>query len=38
MLESVITKAVVNIFAEIWHASRGTIDMKHIKLDFSLNA
>ena len=33
-----ITKAVVNIFAESLHAGRGAIDMKHIKLDFSLKA
>ena len=26
----------VNIFAEILHACRGAIDMKHIKKDFSL--
>ena len=26
------------MFAEISHAGRGTIDMKHIKGDFSLNA
>ena len=37
-LNFAITKAVVNIFAEIWHAGRGAIDMKHIKRDFSLKA
>ena len=30
-----ITKAFVNIFAEILHAGRGAIDIKHIKQDFS---
>ena len=30
-------KAIVNIFAEILHAGRAAIDMKHIKGDFSLN-
>ena len=30
------TKAIVNIFAEILHAGRAAIDMKHIKQDFSL--
>ena len=33
-----ITKAAVNIFAEILHSGRGEIDMKHIKQDFSLKA
>ena len=33
-----ITKAVVNFFAEILHAARGAIDIKHIKQDFSLKA
>ena len=33
-----ITKAIVNIFAEILHAGRAAIDMKHIKWDFSLKA
>ena len=37
-LNFVINKAVVKIFAEILHAGRATIDMKHIKGDFSLNA
>ena len=35
-LNSAITKSVVNIFTEIPHA--GTLDMKHIKQDFSLKA
>ena len=35
-LNFAITKAIVNIFAEILHAGRATIDMKHIKRDFSL--
>ena len=30
--------AIVNIFAEILHAGRAAIDMKHIKQDFSLKA
>ena len=29
---------IVNIFAEILHAGRAAIDMKHIKQDFSLKA
>ena len=33
-----ITKAIVNIFAEILHAGNTAIDMKHIKRDFSLKA
>ena len=33
-----ITKAIVNIFAEILHAGRAAIDMKHTKRDFSLKA
>ena len=33
-----ITKAIVNIFAEILHASSAAIYMKHIKQDFSLKA
>ena len=33
-----ITKAIDNIFAEILHAGRAAIDMKHIKQDFSLKA
>ena len=33
-----MTKAVVNMFAEISHAGRAAIDMKHIKGDFCLNA
>ena len=37
-LNFAMTKAVVNIFAEILHAGREAIDMKHIKQDFSLNA
>ena len=37
-LNFVINKAVVNIFAEILHAGRAAIDMKHIKGDFRLNA
>ena len=28
----------INIFAEILHAGRAAIDMKHIKWDFSLKA
>ena len=35
-LNFAITKAIGNIFAEILHAGRATIDMKHIKRDFSL--
>ena len=30
--------AIINIFAEILHAGRAAIDMKHIKRDFSLKA
>ena len=30
--------AIINIFAEILHAGRAAIDMKHIKPDFSLKA
>ena len=37
-LNFAITTAIVNIFAEILHASRAAIDMKHIKWDFSLKA
>ena len=37
-LNFAITKAIVNIFAEILHAGRAAIDMKHIKRDFSLKA
>ena len=37
-LNFAITKAVVNIFAEILHACRVAIDMKHIKQDFSLES
>ena len=33
-----ITKAIVNIFAEILQAGRAAIDMKHIRRDFSLKA
>ena len=33
-----ITKAIVNIFAEILHAVRAAIDLIHIKRDFSLKA
>ena len=33
-----ITEAIVDIFAEILHAGRAAIDMKHIKQDFSLKA
>ena len=33
-----ITKAIVNIFAEILHAVRTAIYMKHIKRGFSLKA
>ena len=29
---------IVNIFAEILHAGRAAIDMKHIKQNFSLKA
>ena len=34
-LNVAITQSVVNIFTEILHADRGTIDMKHIKQDFN---
>ena len=37
-LNLAITKAIVIIFAEILHTGRATIDMKHIKRDFSLKA
>ena len=37
-LDFAITKAIVNIFAEIFHAGRAAIDMKPIKRDFSLKA
>ena len=37
-LDFAITKAVVNIFAEILQAGRAAIDMKHIKQYFSLKA
>ena len=37
-LNFAITKAIINIFAEILHAGRAAIDMKHIKWDFSLKA
>ena len=37
-LNFAITEAIVNIFAEILHAGRAAIDMKHIKRDFSLKA
>ena len=30
------TQAIVNIFAEIYHAGRAAIDMKHIKRIFCL--
>ena len=36
-LNFVITKAVVDIFAEILHAGRAAIDTKRIKGDLSLN-
>ena len=32
----VVTKAVVNVFAEFLHSDRAAIDMEHIKQDFSL--
>ena len=35
-LNFVINKAVVNIFAEILHAGRAALDMKHINGDFRL--
>ena len=37
-LNLAITKAIINFFAEILHAGRAAIDMKHIKQDFSLKA
>ena len=37
-LNFAITKAIINIFAEILHAGGVAIDMKHIKRDFSLKA
>ena len=37
-LNFAITKAIVNIFAEMLHAGRAAIDMKHIKQDCSLKA
>ena len=37
ILNFVIMKAVVNIFADISHAGRAAIDTKRIKGDFSLN-
>ena len=37
-LKFAITKAIVNIFAEILHAGRAAIDTKHIKRDYSLKA
>ena len=37
-LNFAITKAIVNILAEILHAGRSAIDMKHIKRDYSLKA
>ena len=37
-LNFAIAKAIVNIFAEVLHASRAAIDMKHIKRNFSLKA
>ena len=37
-LNFAITKAVVNIFAEILHAGRGAIDTKRIKQELSLKA
>ena len=37
-LNIAITKAIVNIFAEILHADRAAIDMKHFKSDYSLKA
>ena len=37
-LNFAITKAVVNVFAEILHSYRGAIDMKHIKQDFTILA
>ena len=37
-LNVAITQSVANIFTEILHADRGTIDMKHIKQDFNSKA
>ena len=37
-LNFAITKAIVNIFAEILHTGTAAIDMKHIKRDFNLKA
>ena len=37
-LNFAISKAIVNIFAEILHTGRAAIDMKHMKRDFSLKA
>ena len=37
-LNFAITEAILNIFAEILHAGRAAIDMKHIKRDYSLKA
>ena len=37
-LNFAITKAIVNIFAEILHTGRASIDMKHIKRDFSFKS
>ena len=33
-----MTESIVNIFTEISHADRGTINMKHIEHDFRLKA
>ena len=37
-LNFAITVSVVNILTEILHADRGTIDMEHIRLDFSFKS
>ena len=37
-LNFAITKAIINIFAEILYAGRAAIDMKRIKWDFNLKA
>ena len=37
-LNFTITKAIVNIFAEILHVDRAAIDIEHIKQNFSLKA
>ena len=37
-LNFAITKAIVNIFAEILHTGRAAIDMKHFKREISLKA